>query len=312
MRRDELAPLVGDARQFASVRRIVLDEGPGRGVSALLFSTGGGLDFMVLADRAMDIGTLHWRGVPFAWQAPVGFPAPGLINPEGDGGRGFNRGFSGLLMTCGLDHVRQPRDGRPLHGRLPGTPARLLACGEAWDRDEPVLFAVGEAVQASYGGEALLLHRRIEAPIGGAEVRIFDEVENIGPEPTPQALLYHLNFGYPGVATGSRVSLDGTPVWGPLSFADPEARPEVVCLPAGGGPEAECRVTGGAATIKVAFGTEALPHLQLWRDLRPRVGVLAVEPVTSNRHPDGSSGPETILASGEKRSFRVRIGLVAG
>ena len=53
---------VGDLRQFASVRRITLDDGAERGVRALAFSTGGGLDFWVLSDRSLDIGPLWWRG----------------------------------------------------------------------------------------------------------------------------------------------------------------------------------------------------------------------------------------------------------
>ena len=62
---------VGDPRQFASVRRIVLDDGAERGVHALAFSTGGGLDFWALADRALDIGPLWWKGTPIAWVSPL-------------------------------------------------------------------------------------------------------------------------------------------------------------------------------------------------------------------------------------------------
>ncbi|MFS8514667.1 MAG: aldose 1-epimerase family protein, partial [Planifilum fulgidum] len=68
-----LKPRVGDLRQLANVRRIVLDDGTERGVRALSFSTGGGLDFWVLTDRSMDIGTLSWQGVQIAWQAASGF-----------------------------------------------------------------------------------------------------------------------------------------------------------------------------------------------------------------------------------------------
>lgn len=62
----DIRPLVGDLRQFASVRSIVLDDGGERGVRALAFSTGGGLDFWVMADRALDIGPLWWGGLPVA------------------------------------------------------------------------------------------------------------------------------------------------------------------------------------------------------------------------------------------------------
>ena len=87
----DLRTRVGDLRQFASVRRIVLDDGAERGVAALAFSTGGGLDFWVLADRSLDIGPLWWRGMPVGWQSMAGFRSPHLHDPEEDGGRGYSR-----------------------------------------------------------------------------------------------------------------------------------------------------------------------------------------------------------------------------
>ena len=55
MKAPALRSLVGSLRQYASVRRIVLDDGGERGVRALAFTTGGGLDFWAMADRALDI-----------------------------------------------------------------------------------------------------------------------------------------------------------------------------------------------------------------------------------------------------------------
>ncbi len=84
----------------------------------------------------------------------------------------------GFLVTGGLDHIRQPANGQPLHGRLPFSPARVTAYGEDWEHD--VLFCEGEVTQARHGGEALRLTRRIEAPIGGTSLTILDTVENLG------------------------------------------------------------------------------------------------------------------------------------
>lgn len=187
--------LLGDVRQFASVRRIVLEDGQERGVRALAFSTGGGLDFWVLSDRSFDIGPLWWRGM--------------------------ERGFSGMLVTCGLEHVRAPDGASPLHGRLPFTPGRLLAYGEEWDAPGPHLFCKGEMVQYRIGGEGLLLTRRITTPIGGTELRVDDVVENIGPEPQPIEMLYHVNPGFPLVDEGTTVMLDGTCISGRCSRPSP-------------------------------------------------------------------------------------------
>jgi len=309
MKAQTLAPLVGDLRQFASVRQVILDDGPERGQRALLFSTGGGLDFMVLVDRAMDIGTLSFRGLPLAWQSPAGLRSPWLTDLESEQGRGFNRSFSGFLVTCGLEHIRQPGNGSPLHGRLPGTPARLVAHGEAWDGDEPLLYCEGEVVQAAHGKECLRLRRRIEAPVGSTVLRIFDRVENIGPAASPHALLYHINFGYPAIGAEATVSLDGRTVLGSLQIADPNAEPAVTCLRAGAAPTARCVLAsnGPAGETTIAFSSDVLPFAQFWTDLRPRIGVVAIEPCTSDRRADGTSEPNLVLQPGEARSYRLEI-----
>src|SRR5262249_33446989 len=158
-------------------------------------------------DRSLDIGTLWWKGTPVAWQSMAGFRSPFLHHPEGDGGHGYSRTNSGFLVTCGLDHIRQPANGHPLHGRLPFTPARVTAHGEDWERGEPVLLCEGGVMQYRYGGEALRLRRRIEVPVGGSVLRIRDTVTNLANAPTPQASLYHFNFGYPALRPGSAVML---------------------------------------------------------------------------------------------------------
>ncbi|WP_159587988.1 DUF4432 family protein [Chelativorans xinjiangense] len=304
---------VGDLRQVASVRRIVLDDGAERGVRALSFSTGGGLDFWVLTDRSMDIGTLSWQGVQLAWQTAAGFRAPALINPEDDGGRGFNRGFGGFLITCGLNHIRQPMNGEPLHGRLPFTPARLTGYGEEWERAEPTLFCEGEVVQSRYGGETLRLKRRIEAPIGGASMRILDTVENLGAEQVPQAILYHFNLGFPAIASGSTIELNGDRLLGPTELPDGGLMPART-WPTGGEGEARCVVkspsNAGAAGLAVtfAFDTRTLGHLQVWHDLRKHAGVLSIEPCSSP-FPEKGDGPPEALAPGERREYRLEVSL---
>ena len=285
----ELRPLVGDLRQLASVRRIILDEGPERGVQALAFSTGGGLDFWVLCDRSFDIGPLWWRGTPIAWQSPSGFASPYLRDPHGDGGFGFERLFSGFLVTCGLEHIRQPADGKPLHGHLPFTPGRLLSHGEDWDAAEPVIFCEGETTQARLNGERLRLKRRIEAPIGGAVLRITDEVLNIGGRHETVAVLYHMNFGFPIVGSGTTVSLNDDPLLGPLHDVDPEAQPTVRCFEVGDQAQAKCVIRREKSGLRrgteaiVSWETSTLPHAQVWHDLRPYSQVIGIEPVTSAR-----------------------------
>jgi hypothetical protein len=80
----------------------------------------------------------------------------------------------------------------------------------------------------------------------------------------------------------------------------------------GSRPWVSCSMTtpsGGEDPFRLTLGfdTGTLPHLQLWRDLRPRAGVLAVEPCTSERKSDGTSGPEAVLMPGERRRYSLRL-----
>ena len=53
-------------------------------------------------------------------------------------------------------------------------------------------------------GEDLHLLRRIEADVGGNEIRIRDRVVNRGFARTPHMFFYHVNLGWPLVDEGAR------------------------------------------------------------------------------------------------------------
>jgi hypothetical protein len=263
----QLKRKLGDLRQFASVRRIMLDDGPERGVRALAFSTGGGLDFWALSDRSLDIGPLNWRGNPIAWQSVTGFRPTHLVDKEADGGRGMMRGFSGMLVTCGLDHYGPAKPGHPLHGLLPYTPGRVLAYGEDWEADEPLLYCEGEVDQVRHLGERLRLRRRIESPIGGNKLRIKDRVTNFGPTPQEHQILYHINIGYPALDAGSVAFLDGHPLIPPFEPFPENPKVGSIAFPSGPGPMARCALTlpGLKARLEVGFDVSTLPTVKVWR-----------------------------------------------
>lgn len=290
---------VADLRQLAAVRQITLEDGPERGVRALSFDTGGGLAFWVLADRSLDIGPLSFRGMPLAWQHPAGFIAPGLHDAQADGGTGIQRSLSGFLVTCGLDNARQPQDVLPLHGTLPLTPARVTACGEDWNRPDPLLYVEGEVTTAHLNGACFRLHRRIEAPVGGASLTLIDRVENIGPEPAMMYILYHTNFGFPMVSDETRMSLNSDPLTAvdnaTRCHATPKGSTAEICRPAFDNWPAVC-----------ARVESDLPYFQIWQDARPRRNVLALEPCNCDRAADGTSGPGTRLHPGTSWQTRLR------
>ena len=146
-------------------------------------------------------------------------------------------------------------------------------------------------------------------PVAGNLLRIRDVVENLGNEDTPQASLYHINFGYPALAAGSQVTLGERRLVEVRTLPDSSATSESASYPAAGdGTRAVCTLVtpqGGGRTLEVAvaFATDTLPHLQLWHDLRPHACVLAIEPCTSAK----VGGREAVVRPGETRAYELEI-----
>jgi hypothetical protein len=209
--RRQVSERAGMVSQFAGVRLMTLGDGVERDVRIIEFRTGTGLRFTVMVDRGFDIGDCEHRGRSIGWHSPAGFRHPGLSRPEEEGGLGWLRAMSGLLVTCGLDHILSSETasaahfnypGRKdvnaiLHGRVSMIPGRLTGYGETWDGDECTLWCEGIVQQSTVFGEDLHLIRRIEADIGGDAIRLTDRVVNHGFYKTPHMYLYHINLGYP-------------------------------------------------------------------------------------------------------------------
>ncbi len=216
--RRELAERSGAHSQFAGVRLMTLGDGLERGVRMLEFRTGTGLRFTALVDRALDIADCDYRGRAIGWHSPAGFRHPGLHEYEGEGGLAWARSFSGLVVTCGLDHTLfmnevpadnyvygpKPTISHSLHGRVSTIPARLTGYGERWEGERCILWAEGVVQQAAVFGEDLHLVRRIEADVGSNEIRLADRIVNHGFYKTPHMYLYHINAAYPVLDVGSR------------------------------------------------------------------------------------------------------------
>lgn len=216
--RHDLSAHAGSLTQFAGVRLMTLDDGVERGVRMLEFRSGTGLRFTVMVDRCLDIGDCDYRGMSIGWHSPAGFKHPGLHDPEGEGGLGWLRSASGLLVTGGLDQMlfmnEEPGDhyvygprktiSHGLHGRVGMIPARLTGYGEQWSGDDLVLWCEGVVTQGAIFGEHLELTRRIEIRAGTNEIRLTDRVVNRGFYRTPHMYLHHVNVGHPVLAKGSR------------------------------------------------------------------------------------------------------------
>ncbi|HEY8584530.1 MAG TPA: DUF4432 family protein, partial [Capillimicrobium sp.] len=215
---ESLRRLAGHPEQVVGAELVRREDGSERGVRLVRLRSGE-VDVEVVVDRALDLAGAAVRGVPVAWLSPTGIAGPWFAEPSGMGT--FRTFFGGLLTTCGLEHTLGPTvddvahfaypgkttEAFPLHGRISATPARLTGYGAALDGARPHVFVEGEVRQATVFGETLLLRRRIELDVGGRTIRIADAVRNAGYAPTPHALLYHVNLGWPLVAPGATVHL---------------------------------------------------------------------------------------------------------
>jgi hypothetical protein len=316
--RRELARRVGDFSQLFGVELLSHSDGRERALRILRFRTGSGLSFDIMVDRAMDLGGMTLRGVPIGWRSPTGFRSPWLHEVDAEDGLGWLRSFSGMMNSCGLDHIMgatedtaehycypdRARVFHTLHGRISYQPARLTGYGERWDGDQCYLYAEGEIRQAAMYGENLILERRIEVEVGSDTVTFHDRVRNLGFYATPHALLYHINLGWPVVDKQTRLvaPIQSTPFMvhdpkatdiGPIEQADPQFRffqqvyeHEIV---------AEDDGTAGAALIndsfqtpageigvalEIAYDGRAMPALFQWQNLQEGNYVVAIEPAT--------------------------------
>jgi hypothetical protein len=339
--RSDLLRRVGRLEQAAGVRLVTLGDGAERGVRVVEFRTGTGFEFDVIVDRGLDIGRCEQGGLPLGWISPTGFPGPWFHEPEG---LGFLRGFgAGLLTTCGLDHAFGPAEdtaeqyhypARPtetygLHGRISNRPARLTGYGERWDGDECVLYVEGEVLQAAVFGEQLLLRRRIEALVGESRLTIHDEVVNVGHDPTPHMLLYHVNVGWPVVDDGAElvapvVSVEARgdyPVEGYDRFHGPKQgyveqvfEHELAADAGGRVPVAVVNRRLGLGAYQV-FRQDQLPRHFIWRMLGEGTYVVGIEPSTNSpagRLAGRERGELLELAAGESRFYDLELGALVG
>ncbi len=339
--RPDLLRRIGRIEQVAGVRLATLADGTERGVRVLEFRTGSGFAFDVIVDRALDIGRCEHGGRALGWLSGAGFAGPWYAERRD---LGWLRSFGGgLLTTCGLDHALFMADDSAaqyhyppketehygLHGRVSSLPARLTGYGERWEGDSCLLWAEGEVRQAAVFGEQLVLRRRIEARVGESRVTIHDVVENVGFDPTPHMLLYHVNVGWPTLDDGSELLV---PAVNPIArgehaveryrrFHDPTAGyiEEVTEHQVGAGADnlvpvaiVNRRLDLGVYEI---FNRSQLPHHFVWRMLGEGTYAVGIEPSTNRpagRLDARERGELIILEPGETRSYDLELGALNG
>jgi hypothetical protein len=319
---------------YASARLVTLGDGAERGVRVLELRSGGGLEAEIIIDRTFDIGRLALNGTTMSWHAPCGYRSAAHIDSHAQDEQGFLTGMSGLLCTCGFDHIRQPETeaamhsplypnpeiSYPLHGSGAFQPARLIGYGIDEDDDHPMIWCEGEVIQSMLFRGALRLRRRIEMPLGGTTLSLTDTVTNIGPNAQPSMMLYHINLGYPLVDAASFMEIDNAvrvfanPDHDPLSAfgVSPDMAVAEISVHRQTGQEGTANCTlrnpDNGLALGVTYSIDTLPYLQLLRVRGDGYNLIGIEPCSTKgrtRQQARDTNEMPLLQSGESRQFTV-------
>lgn len=321
-----------DGRGVADIRLVQMEDGPGRGQRLFLVRNAAGMAFEIAVDRGFDISSTTWRGINIGWNSANGLPWP-PNSVDAEEGVGFYRNLDGFIVTCGLDHIGAARRSdashfmhkhrkevfHPLHGRISIQRAQISGYGIDWEKEHPVIWADALVRQSSVFGENLVLRRRVSVGVFGDTIRIDDVVENRGFRPTPHALLYHVNFGYPFLDEQTKLSgdLDASFV---AAFNAEDKQPrddfvdyfqEVTMLP--GDAPASISVTNGVLMdgieAQLRFSPAALPDFGVWRAFQFGVYALALEPMRRGNVNNEVNEWPGVLSPGQAASYWLELQL---
>lgn len=203
----EFLQYFGNILQFASATPFIFNDGNATGVSAVEVKTGTGLNYIILPGRALDIANASYKGISLAWISKSGIVSPRYYDDEGL--KWLRTFFGGLLTTCGLNYMGAPcidnGEELGLHGRIGNAEAYDISIGNDWEDDELILSVSGKVKQGRLFGENLVMNRKIISIAGKNLIKLTTTVENLGFNPEPLMILFHLNYGYPLVSPDSKL-----------------------------------------------------------------------------------------------------------
>jgi len=331
--REEIQQKTGDISQLGEINYYEMLDGVKRGVRAIDIKSPCGLDFTVLPDRGMDISRFTYRSIPIAWRSATRETSP--VYYENRGAEWLKTFYGGLITTCGLTTMGLPSvdEGEELglHGRISNIAAdRVLADG-CWEGDRYKMWVQGRVREAGVFGNKLELSRKITTWMDEPGIIVEDTVENIGSQPSPIMMLYHVNIGYPVVDEGAELleaeasvtprddeAKDGykdfnkftTPVRGfkeKVYFHDISADPEGNCNAAivneGFG-------NGTGIGIWMRFNKDNLPVMLQWKNMGMGEYVCGIEPgngTAGGRKAEREKGTLKFIEPGESQRFRLEF-----
>lgn len=317
---------VGSMEQLASVRPITYSDGRAEELRMILLKSGY-LEAGFMSSKCLDPAWIRWKGVNLSFLSKSG-----LIGRDAcdvDNNHASRTLMIGGMMTCGLDHIHagQSIDGReyPTHGSIRTTPAEKISMDAAFVGDDYKLSIAGEMREGALFGENLVLRRKISATYGESFFTLRDEVENQAFCDTPLSLLYHCNFGYPLLDTGSRLLLpaaeclvhpDGVAPDDTRSMGEPiDNAPEQVFLyrmaaDANGNTFAALINDALSLGLCIRWNVNELPLLTHWISSASGDYAMAFEPTNTNL--GGRRNAGDILPPLTSKAFTLRFCILDG
>ncbi len=286
---------IGHPAQISGVEELILAKGKGKGMTLLQVRNGLGLEITLLADRAMDIARVTFKGNNLGYFSPCGYVAPGFYDNRGTG---FLKSFTaGFMTTCGLTAVGSPctdnGEELSLHGTIANTPCENYS----YEETESEITVKAQVRDAAIFAHQLILEREYRISKTENKVLLCDKIKNIGSAEAPLEVLYHCNIGYPLLSENTVLDIPAS-VTEPrndhakkglsdcLKMEKPQRGYEEMCyyhtLSQGKvsaySPDIKKRVT-------ISFDTAELPCFVEWKMMGEHDYVLGLEP--GNCLPDG-------------------------
>lgn len=325
---------IGHISQLFDVKEFTYQSGRAKGVRAVEIKNGSGLEFTVLADRNMDIGSLSYKGVNVSFITAAGVVAPEFYDPAG--GEWLRNFTGGFLTTCGLSNVGGGcvDEGVALgvHGRIANVPAEEFSVVTDTDGDAPCVTVRGKMHESVIFAENLEETRVITTSYKEPSFTITDTVENLGCRTVPYMHLYHFNFGYPFLNENCEIIIPSREFVGKDQRSeDYKDKHNTVHAPVDAYPEMlflhtlRCDEKGDTAVAiynhelgmgaMLEFNVANLDHFIQWYNLGTGEFVMGMEP--SNCKPFGrvrarEENDLRFLASGERETTSVKATFFEG
>ncbi len=330
--KEEVLKRVGNIKQIGGAKKCILDDGLAKGILAYEVQTGGGLNYSVLPDRAMDISLASFNNINLAYSTCNGETNGKFYEPEGiEWLRTFG---AGLLTTCGLTHIGGPatvnNENYGLHGRISTLPAKQVCDKSRWEGDDYIVELSGIIEEGRLFGDKIRLTRTISSVLGENKIKINDKVENFGFKKSPFTILYHINAGFPLLDDKTELILDAisteprndhakSEINSMLDFSEPIPGYEEMCyfhkVKADNNGFAKVALMNKKLNmgLSIKFNQNELPYLTEWKMMGEGEYVVGLEPCNiklKDRQDwiDGNLLP--FLQPGEVKNINIEIEVV--